>query len=133
MIPSELIGTLSLEQDPGAGRRILRDKRDCTPQMPTAVGAVPAPTNLTETRMGDVVNFHKFDLGTDLGHAFVVDATRAAEGLITDKELTEKYELSPADWRAITKDKALGNAVRAERERRVRTGRLLKKPPPNIS
>ena len=57
--------------------------------------------------MGDVVNFHKFDLGTDLGHAFVVDATRAAEGLITDKELSEKYELTTADWRAITKDLSL--------------------------
>jgi hypothetical protein len=27
------------------------------------------------------------DLNSDVGHAFVVDATRAAEGLITDQEL----------------------------------------------
>jgi hypothetical protein len=33
-----------------------------------------------------------------LGRAFVVDASRAAEGLLTDKELQEKYELSPIDW-----------------------------------
>jgi hypothetical protein len=77
--------------------------------------------------MGDVINLRNpIDLNTDLGHAFVVDATRAAEGLITDKELSEKYELSPADWRAITKDKALGNAVRLERERRVRSGQAVK-------
>ena len=62
------------------------------------------------------------DIHTDAGHAFVVDATRAGEGLITDKELQEKYELSPADWQNITKDMALGRAVRAERERRMLDG-----------
>src|SRR5262245_47735981 len=78
--------------------------------------------------MGDVINLRNtpIDINTDIGHAFVVDCTRAAEGLITDKELSEKYELSPADWRAITKDKALGHAVRAERERRVRSGLAAK-------
>ena len=78
--------------------------------------------------MGDVVNLRSIpvDLNSDLGHAFVVDATRAAEGLITDAELSEKYELSPADWQAITKDKALGHAVRSERERRVRSGQAVK-------
>jgi hypothetical protein len=74
--------------------------------------------------MGEVVLLSKtpIDLNSDAGHAFIVDATRAAEGLITDKELAEKYELSPADWQSITKDMALGRAVRAERERRVLTG-----------
>jgi hypothetical protein len=66
------------------------------------------------------------DLASDVGHAFVVDATRAAEGLITDRELAEKYELSPADWRSIIKDKALGHAIRAERERRVRSGTAVR-------
>jgi predicted component of type VI protein secretion system len=42
--------------------------------------------------------------------------------LITDKELAEKYDLSPADWQNITKDKALGRAIRAERERRLLNG-----------
>jgi hypothetical protein len=74
--------------------------------------------------MGDIVNLRStpIDLNGDIGHQFVTDCTRAAEGLITDAELAEKYELSPADWQAITKDKALGHAVRAERERRVRSG-----------
>jgi hypothetical protein len=78
--------------------------------------------------MGEIINLRSIpvDLNSDLGHAFIIDATRAAEGLLTDKELSEKYELSPADWRAIMKDKALGNAVRAERERRVRTGQAVK-------
>ena len=74
--------------------------------------------------MGNIVDLRPapIDINTDAGHAFVIDATRAGEGLITDKELQEKYELSPADWIAITKDKALGKAVRAERERRVLDG-----------
>jgi hypothetical protein len=74
--------------------------------------------------MGDIVNLRHapIDLNSDVGHAFVVDATRAGEGLITDKELAEKYELSPSDWQNITKDLALGRAVRAERERRLLNG-----------
>ena len=70
--------------------------------------------------MGDIVNLRSspIDLNSDAGYHFVTDATRAAEGLITDRELAEKYELSPADWENITKDMALGRAVRAERERR---------------
>src|SRR5262249_19699362 len=59
---------------------------------------------------------------SDVGHQFVVDATRAAEGLISDRELAEKYELSPKDWQDIIKNKKLGHAIRAERERRVRSG-----------
>ncbi len=50
------------------------------------------------------------------------NAARAGEGLITDKELREKYELSPADWRNITESTALGRAARAERERRMLDG-----------
>ena len=73
---------------------------------------------------GEIVNLSRtpIDITTDAGHAFVVDCTRAGEGLITDADLKEKYELSPADWRNITKDAALGRAVRAERERRMLDG-----------
>ena len=36
--------------------------------------------------MGDIVQLRSpIDLTSDLGHAFVVDATRAAEGLLTDE------------------------------------------------
>ena len=74
--------------------------------------------------MGNVINLHSspIDLNSDTGHRFIVDCTRAGEGLITDKELQQKYELSPADWQNITKDTALGRAVRAERERRMLDG-----------
>jgi hypothetical protein len=78
--------------------------------------------------VGEIVKLRSvpIDIDTDLGHAFVVDATRAAEGLITDRELAEKYELSPKDWQDVTKNKALGHAIRAERERRVRDGTAVR-------
>src|SRR6478672_11839634 len=73
--------------------------------------------------MGDMVQLRSpIDFNSDLGRAFVVDATRAGEGLITDAELQEKYELSPTDWQSITKDRRLGRAIRDERDRRVRNG-----------
>lgn len=61
-------------------------------------------------------------LDSDVGRQFVVDCVRAGEGLITDRELAEKYELDPPAWIAITKDVELGHAIRAERERRVLNG-----------
>ena len=74
--------------------------------------------------MGDIVSLSKtpIDLHSDAGHQFVIDATRAGEGLLTDADLTEKYELTDADWKAIRGDRALGRAVRAERERRMLSG-----------
>jgi len=78
--------------------------------------------------MGDVVVLRSvpIDLNSDVGHQFVTDCTRAGEGLITDKELAEKYELSPADWQSITKDVALGRAIRAERDRRLLNGTAVR-------
>jgi len=69
-----------------------------------------------------VLNGVEIELNSDIGRQFVVDCTRAGEGLITDKELAEIYEISPADWQNIAKDAALGRAIRAERDRRVRNG-----------
>jgi hypothetical protein len=78
--------------------------------------------------VGDTVILRSIpiELTSDIGHAFVVDAKRAAEGLLSDRELAEKYELSPADWQSITKDVALGRAIRAERERRVLSGTAVR-------
>ena len=73
--------------------------------------------------MNDIVQLRSpIDFNSDLGRAFVADATRAGEGLLTDDELREKYNLSSADWAAVTKDQALGRAIRDERDRRVRNG-----------
>jgi hypothetical protein len=62
------------------------------------------------------------ELSSDIGHRFVVDCTRAAESLISDKDLAEIWEISPADWQNIVKNAALGRAIRAERDQRVLSG-----------
>src|SRR6476661_7593799 len=73
--------------------------------------------------MGEIVQLRSpIDITTDRGRDFIIDATRAGEGLITDAELQEKYEISDTDWRVIVKDKAVGRAIRSESERRVRNG-----------
>src|SRR5262249_31129480 len=62
------------------------------------------------------------EIGSAAGFEFVIDATRAAEGLLDDRELAEKYELTPEDLQNLANNKALGRAIRNERERRVRNG-----------
>jgi hypothetical protein len=61
-------------------------------------------------------------LATPEGREFVADCVRAGEGLITDAELREKYEIAANVWKGITKNKTLVQAIRTESERRVRTG-----------
>src|SRR5262245_28349213 len=62
------------------------------------------------------------DLTSAIGHQFVVDCVRAGEGLLSDQELVEKYEIPPDDWKEIIENTALIRAIRAESERRVRNG-----------
>jgi hypothetical protein len=56
----------------------------------------------------------------------VADCTRAAEGLISDADLREEYEITDAEWKALTKNKILIRAIQAERARRVRSGLAAK-------
>ena len=72
--------------------------------------------------MGEVVPLFPISLDTPLGQSFIVDVCRAAEGLLSDDEVRNKYELNIEVWRNSTKDKALVHAVRAERDRRVHNG-----------
>jgi hypothetical protein len=55
-------------------------------------------------------------------NALVQDCVRAAEGLLSDREVRDKYEIAADMWKGITKNKALVQAIRAESERRIRTG-----------
>ena len=66
------------------------------------------------------------ELSSDLGHEFTENCVRAGEGLIDDRELAEIYELTPADFQAISKDAALIRAIRITRDRRVRTGQAAR-------
>jgi hypothetical protein len=74
--------------------------------------------------MGDTVVLGgvAVELASDIGRQFVTDCVRCAESLLTDKELAQIYEISPPDWQNIANDAALGRAIRAERDRRVRNG-----------
>jgi hypothetical protein len=74
--------------------------------------------------MSDVVQHRSglIDLNTDFGRTFISDACRAGEGLCSDRELQEKYELSDKAFRALAKDKAVGRAIRSESELRIRNG-----------
>jgi hypothetical protein len=72
----------------------------------------------------DLVTLHgvSTSLSSSKGREFVADCTRAAESLLSDQELREKYQLSDWDWQTITKNTALIRAIQAERTRRVRNG-----------
>jgi len=84
-----------------------------TPNLP----AVPATTN-------DTVILHGKPIAIDSneGRRFVVDCTRAGEGLITDAVLQEMYEISPENWAQIDKNPALIKAIRDIRKSRIRSG-----------
>jgi hypothetical protein len=62
------------------------------------------------------------DLDSPVGYQFVVDVTRAAEGLIDDAQLMEAYELTSEYLQTLAANKTVARAVQAERKRRVRSG-----------
>jgi hypothetical protein len=69
-----------------------------------------------------ILNGIEVELGSDAARAFVADATRAAESVIDDQTLMEKYELSSEQLQVIANTKAVGRAIRNEREHRLRSG-----------
>jgi hypothetical protein len=75
------------------------------------------PMNTTITLRGV-----KTDLNSAVGHQWVADCCRAGEGLCEDRDLMEKWELSASEFEKISKSPVLLRAVRAESERRVRSG-----------
>jgi hypothetical protein len=69
-----------------------------------------------------VLNSKPVELSSPEGCAFVRDAVRAAEGLITDSDLRKKYKIPAKNLKEMTKNPALITAIRDERERRMRNG-----------
>jgi hypothetical protein len=69
-----------------------------------------------------VLNGAETSLTSAEGRDFVADCVRAGEGLLSDREVQSKYEIATSAWKNITKNKALIQAIRAESERRTRTG-----------
>jgi hypothetical protein len=76
----------------------------------------------------DLVNLHGVptSLASSRGREFVCDCTRAAENLLSDQDLRDKYQLSDWDWQTITKNTTLIRAIQAERTRRVRSGQAAR-------
>jgi hypothetical protein len=61
-------------------------------------------------------------INSDVGGAFVSDASRNRERLFSDQRLIEKYGLTMEAWTEIAQNKTFRLAVDAEHERRVFNG-----------
>jgi hypothetical protein len=62
------------------------------------------------------------DLDSSVGHQFITDATRAGEGVLTDVDVGDRYEIDDAGWESITKSAAVARAIRSRSAERVRSG-----------
>lgn len=60
-------------------------------------------------------------LDSDAGKAFITDLARNVEGLLSDTEIKDKWELSDEAWTELASNLPLLTAVRAERDRRIHT------------
>jgi hypothetical protein len=90
-------------------QKLLEDQGRFTP--------TPKPDNTSITLRGVRV-----PLASDVGGAFVSDASRNKERLLSDQRLIEKYGLSMDAWKEIATIPAFKLAVAAEFERRVYNG-----------
>jgi|SRR5262245_23957171 len=53
---------------------------------------------------------------------FLTDMARFAEGLASEKDIRKKHRLAESDWERLGSDEAFIEAIKRERERRVRNG-----------
>lgn len=60
-------------------------------------------------------------LDSEQGAAFVTDCARNTEGLLADEDIKAKWAVSDEAWSNLAHNKALLEAVRAQRERRIRS------------
>jgi len=77
-------------------------------------------SNLVDLNPHDVVILRGIPvaLTSDLGRAFTADCAQ----LISDDDLRTKYGISNKAWQRLEENKALLLAVRAARDRRIRSG-----------
>jgi hypothetical protein len=61
-------------------------------------------------------------LNSDIGRAWVTDACRNAEQLMTDAELQDKYGVTSTELEQFSQNKTLVRAIQDERARRIRNG-----------
>jgi hypothetical protein len=65
-------------------------------------------------------------LDTDIGHGFVIDCCRYCEELFTEDEIRTKYKLSADAWAQLAGNEPLQQAVKRQREHRVRSGEAVR-------
>jgi hypothetical protein len=73
-----------------------------------------------------ILNGARVDLADPVGVEFICDCTRAGEGLLTDADLLDRYNLTAKGLAKLSKHKELAKAVKREAERRVRLGLLAR-------
>jgi hypothetical protein len=82
--------------------------------------------NLSAGRLGETgqVRVRGTNVGLDSEPAkdFVKDCARNIEGLKPDRELQEHWGLDEREWARLAENTPLLNAIKAERERRIRSG-----------
>jgi hypothetical protein len=58
----------------------------------------------------------------EIGKAFITECSRNIEGLRSDREIKEAWDLDDGEWIALAENKPLLNAIKIEREKRIRNG-----------
>jgi hypothetical protein len=94
------------------------DARGGRPSSP----AQPAPTVRPGASAHIPLRGTSVSLDDDTGKVFVTDCARHIEGLRTDQDLKETWGLDEEQWGRLADNIALLNAVRVEREWRIRSG-----------
>src|SRR5262249_16159586 len=104
--------------------------RDRLSAIPASLKSMARPKNTERSVANDeatiVLRGVMVTLTSDVGGAFVSDASRNRERLLSDQRLTEKYGLTMSGWAGIAKSSAFRLAVDAEHERRIRNGDAAK-------
>src|SRR5215468_4019318 len=59
-------------------------------------------------------------------HEFVSDLARYCEGIITERNIRKKWRLDESIWTELGGDEAFIEAIKRERERRVRNGSVAR-------
>jgi hypothetical protein len=82
-----------------------------------------APTSFNSGEAGFVrLRGVDLSLASEPARIFITDCARNIEGLRSDREIQETWGLDAVDWARLAENTELLNEIKAERERRIRSG-----------
>jgi len=116
MEQTSLCGTRSDEKQAGLNPKVTATVTSGAAPLLTA--RTPANAKAEAVRVGGVA----VDLDSEVAKAFVAECVRNIEGLKSDRDLREAWGMDEEAWARLGDNKALVNAIKVERERRVRSG-----------